>query len=47
MDHMFLSKPNVDTVEFAVRTLGGLLAIGFILWSEKFVDIAKVISNSL
>ena len=42
-----LTKPNVDAVEFSVKTLCGLLAIGFILWSEKFIDIAKLISESL
>ncbi|KAA0794871.1 hypothetical protein [Bacillus sp. BPN334] len=42
-----LMKPNVDAVEFAVKTLCGLLAISVILFAEKFVDIAKIISNSL
>ena len=42
-----LTKPNVDAVEFTVKTLCGLLAIGFILWSEQFIDIAKLISESL
>ncbi|KAB2482946.1 MULTISPECIES: hypothetical protein [Bacillus cereus group] len=42
-----LTKSNVDAVEFSVKTLCGLLAIGFILWSEKFIDIAKLISGSL
>ncbi|MCU4862818.1 hypothetical protein OB981_22455 [Bacillus cereus] len=42
-----LTKSNVDAVEFSVKTLCGLLAIGFILWSEKFIDIAKLISESL
>ncbi|MDA2138946.1 hypothetical protein PDN64_12465 [Bacillus cereus group sp. Bc256] len=42
-----LTKPNVDAVEFSVKTICGLLAIGFILWSEKFIDIAKLISESL
>ncbi|MEC3544037.1 hypothetical protein P9135_29650, partial [Bacillus thuringiensis] len=42
-----LTKPNVDAVEFSVKTLCGLLAIGFILWSEQFIDIAKLISESL
>ncbi|MGH0611740.1 hypothetical protein [Bacillus cereus] len=42
-----LTKPKVDAVEFSVKTLCGLFAIGFILWSEKFIDIAKLISESL
>lgn len=42
-----LIKPNIDAVEVSVKTLCGLLAIGFILWSGKFVDIAKLISDSL
>ncbi|HDR8495085.1 hypothetical protein [Bacillus bombysepticus] len=42
-----LTKPYVDAVEFSAKTLCGLLAIGFILWSEKFIDIAKLISESL
>ncbi|PHA57879.1 hypothetical protein COF07_12240 [Bacillus wiedmannii] len=42
-----LTKPNVDAVEFSVKTFFGLLAIGFILWAEKFIDITKLISESL
>ncbi|AZJ24688.1 hypothetical protein CT694_35210 (plasmid) [Bacillus wiedmannii bv. thuringiensis] len=42
-----LMKPNVDAVEFAVKTLCGLLAISVILFAEKFIDIAKLISDSL
>ncbi|MGK0536036.1 hypothetical protein [Bacillus sp. 'calajunan'] len=42
-----LTKPNVDAVEFAVKTLCGLLAISFILFAEKFVDIAKLLSDLL
>ncbi|WP_336950272.1 hypothetical protein [Bacillus cereus] len=42
-----LTKPNEDAVEFSVKTICGLLAIGFILWSEQFIDIAKLISESL
>lgn len=42
-----LTKPNVDAVEFSVKTLCGLLAIVFIFFAEKFVDIAKLISESL
>ncbi|HGO9428086.1 TPA: hypothetical protein ACLBZ5_005270 [Bacillus cereus] len=42
-----LTKPNVDAVEFSVKTLCGLLAIGFILGSGQFIDIVKVVINSL
>lgn len=42
-----LTKPYVDAVEFSAKILCGLFAIGFILWSEKFIDIAKLISESL
>ncbi|MGU3371231.1 hypothetical protein [Bacillus mycoides] len=42
-----LTKPNVDAVKFAVWTFGGLLAISVILFAEKFIDIAKLISDSL
>lgn len=42
-----LTKNNVNAVNFAVKTLCGLLAISIILFAEKFVDIAKLLSDLL
>jgi hypothetical protein len=43
-----LTKPNVDAVEFSVKTLfAGYLQLAFILESGQFIDIVKVVINSL